>query len=229
MKHGEYHNDLGFKNLNLSKDLVIAAHELKTPLVLIRQLSLFLENELDGNNKQLIQQIGLTAERSLSLTTNLTQASNFQPELFPLETVNLRSIITELDYDLSPLCKMYGKKICLRRKQNLPLVIANRELLRRVLTSYVDNALKYSKNKAPRIDLDITVLASKKVRIAVRNYCKRVSVKSGENYNLASSGIGLKIVDHFANYFGADTGHIRHKDGNSYYIDLEISSQMRLI
>lgn len=229
MKHGEYHNDLGFKNLNLSKDLVIAAHELKTPLVLIRQLSLFLENELDGNNKQLIQQIGLTAERSLSLTTNLTQASNFQPELFPLETVNLRSIITELDYDLSPLCKMYGKKICLRRKQNLPLVIANRELLRRVLTSYVDNALKYSKNKASRIDLDITVLASKKVRIAVRNYCKRVSVKSGENYNLASSGIGLKIVDYFANYFGADTGHIRHKDGNSYYIDLEISSQMRLI
>lgn len=229
MKHGEYHNDLGFKNLNLSKDLVIAAHELKTPLVLIRQLSLFLENELDGNNKQLIQQIGLTAERSLSLTTNLTQASNFQPELFPLETVNLRSIITELDYDLSPLCKMYGKKICLRRKQNLPLVIANRELLRRVLTSYVDNALKYSKNKASRIDLDITVLASKKVRIAVRNYCKRVSVKSGENHNLASSGIGLKIVDYFANYFGADIGHIRHKDGNSYYIDLEISSQMRLI
>lgn len=229
MKHGEHNNDLGFKNLNLSKDLVIAAHELKTPLVLIRQLSLFLENELDGDNKQLIQQIGLTAERSLNLTTNLTQASNFQPELFPLETVNLRSVITELDYDLSPLCKMYGKKICLRRKQNLPLVIANRELLRRVLTSYVDNALKYSKNKASRIDLDITVLASKKVRIAVRNYCKRISTKSSENHNLASSGIGLKIADYFANYFGADTGHIRHKDGNSYYIDLEISSQMRLI
>ena len=54
MRHGEHNNDLGFKNLNLSKDLVIAAHELKTPLVLIRQLSLFLENELDGDNKQLI-------------------------------------------------------------------------------------------------------------------------------------------------------------------------------
>ena len=52
---------------------VAAAHELKSPLVLVRQLSLMLEaGDLSADEqKRMLRQISLTSERALRLTSDL--------------------------------------------------------------------------------------------------------------------------------------------------------------
>ena len=66
--------------------LVAAAHELKTPLVLMRQLSIQLAQTDDPRkNTEIIERIRLTAERSLRLTDSLTKSARLADALFELE------------------------------------------------------------------------------------------------------------------------------------------------
>ncbi|HZJ34436.1 MAG TPA: hypothetical protein VFD55_00250, partial [Candidatus Angelobacter sp.] len=69
--------------------LVAAAHELKSPLVLVRQLSLMLEDGSVPANEQkrMLRQISLTSERALRLTSDLTRSVRLADALFTLEPV----------------------------------------------------------------------------------------------------------------------------------------------
>ena len=70
--------------------LTAAAHELKSPLVLIRQLSLMLESgELsNANRSEMLRQITLTSDKALRLTSDLTRASRLDDAMFSLEPIN---------------------------------------------------------------------------------------------------------------------------------------------
>ena len=70
--------------------VLVAAHELKTPLSLIRQLTLMLDDNLtsEADKKQIQQRIVQTSEQALQLTVDLANSANLTPSLFPLEPVN---------------------------------------------------------------------------------------------------------------------------------------------
>ena len=57
--------------------LVTASHELKSPLALVRQLALSLEDgQADGPEQaEIVKQILLTSERALRLTTDLSRSA----------------------------------------------------------------------------------------------------------------------------------------------------------
>ena len=65
----------------------MAAHELKTPLALIRQLALLLDDDLtsSADKTQIQQRIIRTSEQALQLTIDLANSANLTPSLFPLE------------------------------------------------------------------------------------------------------------------------------------------------
>ena len=67
-----------------SPSFVVAAHELKAPLALIRQLAIELEaGEYTALERAVLaQRITLTAERALRLTTDLTKARRLENALF---------------------------------------------------------------------------------------------------------------------------------------------------
>src|SRR5690349_1774689 len=69
--------------------LLTAAHELKAPLVLIRQLSFELDREADP---EIARQIRLTAERSLRLVESLTKVARLEDTLFPIEPLDIGDI-----------------------------------------------------------------------------------------------------------------------------------------
>ena len=66
--------------------VIAAAHELKSPLSLIRQLSLLLDSDILSNQEraEALSRIQMTTQKALRLTSDLTQSYNLNDNtLFP--------------------------------------------------------------------------------------------------------------------------------------------------
>ncbi len=237
----------GIKDGLLSSDLsflVTASHELKAPLALIRQLSFALADETIpvDERARMIHQVTLTAERALRLTTALSRASRLEDSLFELAPVNPYQICEEVAHELTPLYKANGKEIRVASRHRPMLVVANYELLRRIMLNFGDNALYYAASNAP-VELQIRSRgAGTAIRIGVRDYgpaipidfWKRLQKNLGKNVQTLhnrpqSSGLGLYIAGQFAHAMQGEVGATRHQDGTTFYVDMHASTQLRLL
>lgn len=221
---------------------VQAAHELKAPLALIRQLSLELEGVDDVRERQrLTEQIRLVSEKSLRLSTGLTKAYQSQTVLFPTEPLYAGQVLSEVASELTPLYQAHGKLLASRRQRSLPTVVANRDLLRRILCNFADNALHYSDPNG-RVEIFLQQKRSATVvRLGVRDYGPRVpnalwqslrqphAGAARHHARPASSGLGLQIAHQFAEAMGARVGCTRHRDGASFYVEVPLSRQLSLL
>ncbi len=223
---------------------VTAAHELKSPLVLIRQLSLALESGSisDQERHRLFQQITLVSERALRLTTDLTRATRLEDSLFELEPLNPQQVCEEVAHELTPLYKAQGKAICVSSRYRPILAVANRDLLRRILLNFADNALHYAPHTTPVELFASTKEAGSKIRLGVRDYGPKIPVNTWQiiEQNLGtskqplhmrpqSSGLGLFIAGQFARAMQGRVGATRHHNGATFYVDIVASRQLRLL
>ncbi len=224
--------------------LIAAAHELKAPLALVRQLALRLEDESlsSAERQRLLQQTILTSERALRLTSDLTKSARLDSALFSLEPVNPEQICRDIVSELTPLFDAYDKRVQVRGRKHPLLLVANRDLLRRILLGFSDNALHYS-TPGTAVHLQITTLKKAGVvRIGVRDYGPALSSdmwrKLQKKLHTApqaiharpeSSGLGLYIAGQFAEAMNGRIGAVRHKDGATFYVELQASSQMSLL
>ena len=219
-----------------------AAHELKAPLALVRQLSLALEtgDYTDTERAVLQQRITLTAERALRLTTDLTRAERLDDGLFEIEPLNPIVLCEEVADELSPLYAAHNRTIGVKPHRRQLLGLANRELLRRILLNFTDNALHYSR------DAPVYISAQQRqrgtvIRLGVRDYgpavpanvWRRLMQNLGRPQPLhnrpASSGLGMVVAHEFAAAMGASIGAVRHRDGATFYVDVMTSTQLRLL
>lgn len=223
---------------------VAAAHELKAPLALLRQISLRLEDEtIDPSERQkLLRQSVLTSERALRLTSDLTKASRLETALFTLEPINPEQLCRDIAAELTPLFEAYGRNVAVKTRRHPLLLVANRDLLRRILIGFSDNALHYSE---PGTAVHMQIQAFKKagtIRIGVRDYGPALSSdmwrKLQQKLATApqtiharpeSSGLGLYIASRFAEMMNGKVGAVRHKDGATFYVELQASSQLSLL
>ena len=218
--------------------LSVAAHELKSPITLMRQLALALQSGAlsEGETQEYNHRLVLMADRSLQLANDLAQVANLQPSLFPLEPTNPLAVCRSLYGSVSPMAKLYGRDIIWPKNRTIDLVSANDRLLRSVVSNFIDNALKYSQD-----DLPIRVAISRRqeaVRLSVRDFGPRISMHeyrrlTDEMERLKtvktrpeSSGLGVYIASQFAKAMGARIGLTRHRDGVTFYIDLAVSRQL---
>lgn len=221
----------------------VAAHELKSPLVLLRQLSLDLASgELSDNERtRVMEQLVQVSEKALRLTSDLTRAERLQSSLFPLEPVNPISVCDDVTYELQRLYQAHGRSLKRSRIRHLPPVVANRDLLRRILLNFADNALHYSDEQGV-VELHAQLLREAGlVRVGVRDYGPAVSMKNWRELTDSldttkpvqarpqSSGLGLYIAHQFATAMNGRIGAIRHHDGASFYVELPISKQLSLL
>jgi len=152
--------------------LATAAHELKGPLALVRQLSLALESgDIDSiERERMLRQIVLVSERALRLTTDLTRSSRLEDSLFELEPLNPQQICEEVAHELSPLYAARGREIRVASRYRPILAVANRDLLRRVMLNFGDNALHYVESDTP-VELRVSSRSEgSQIRIGVRDY-----------------------------------------------------------
>lgn len=224
--------------------LAAAAHELKAPLALVRQLALRLDSGdmTDAERSRLLQQVVLTSERALRLTGNLTKSARLDSALFTLEPINPEQLCKDIVAELTPLFESYGRQVAVQTHRHPLLLVANRDLLRRILLGFSDNALHYAQ---PGTAVHMQIKAFKKaglIRIGVRDYGPALSSDMWRSLQKKlrtapqsiharpeSSGLGLYIASQFAEAMNGRIGAIRHKDGATFYVELQASSQMSLL
>ncbi len=222
--------------------LSVAAHELKSPLVLLRQLSLDLEMTSDEHDRaRIIEQMVQVSEKALRLTGDITRSEAVQRSLFECTPLNPLSVCDDVTSELARLYQAHGRALRIGRIRQLPPVVANRDLLRRILLNFADNALHYGDVDGV-VELQAQLLRERgRVRIAVRDYGPGLPLGSWRNLKNSlgqaqpvharpqSSGLGLYISAQFADAMNARIGAIRHRDGASFYVELPVSHQMSLL
>jgi len=225
--------------------VITAAHELKSPLALVRQLSLSLQaGECTPRDIEIVaERITLTSERALRLTNDLTRAARLDDSLFCLEPINPLTMLEDVAHELTPLYKAKGRKISVTARRYSLLAVANSDLLRRILLNFADNALHYSAPEAP-VTLSASAMgAGERIRLSVRDFGPALpadiwksmegAIGNGATHGIharpESSGLGIYIANQFAEHMGAQVGVTRHRDGATFYVDLNASTQMRLL
>jgi K+-sensing histidine kinase KdpD len=224
--------------------LIAAAHELKSPLALVRQLSLMLEsgNTTDAERIQMLRQISLTSERALRLTSDLTRSVRLDDAMFKLEPINPQELCKDIVHELTPLFKAYGRNVRLKNRKHPLLLVANRDLLRRIIMNFSDNALHYSDSNSA-VEIQIQALHSGEViRLGVRDFGPALSsdmwrtlkgklavAPQSVHARPESSGLGIYIANQFAEAMNGTIGVTRHRDGATFYVDLSASNQLSLL
>lgn len=241
---GEHEGFFGGSLVDGLPSIVAAAHELKSPLALIRQLSLMLEdNEVSETEyKYILRQISLTSERALRLTSDLTRSVRLSDAMFALEPINPHQLCEDVVHELRPLFLAHGRNVELVSQKHPLLLVANRDLLRRIIINFGDNALHYA-DKNTSVEISITKLkAGNIVRLSVRDYgpilpggLVKILGKKIDNLPVTistrpqSSGLGIHIASQFADVMNGKIGAIRHRNGATFYVDLQASRQLSLL
>lgn len=224
--------------------LIAAAHELKSPLALMRQLSLSLEagDLKPAEAQKMLRQISLTSERALRLTNDLTKAARLEDAMFSLEPINPQQLCEDVVGELAPMFRAYGMNVKLAPRKHPLLLVANRDLLRRIIMNFSDNAMHYT-DKNSAVEIQINALKSGEViRLGVRDYGpalssdiwrtlkgKLATAPQPVHARPQSSGLGLYIAGQFADAMNGKIGVIRHRDGATFYVELSASSQLSLL
>lgn len=220
--------------------ILVAAHEMKAPLSLIRQLAFsidYAENKKDLEQVQ--SQIIGVADRALRQVQDLTKIARLEDGLFKMEPVAVRAVCDEVTEELRYLFRFNHRNLAIEYRNKSRLVVANRELLYSIIYNFCLNAMHYS-TEDTRSEL---VLQDKGecVRLDVRDFGPSLpidvwrSLKKGwveKPTSIAmrpgSSGLGLYIASKFSQYMNANVGATRHRDGTSFFVELPISKQASL-
>jgi two-component system phosphate regulon sensor histidine kinase PhoR len=217
-------------------ELSACAQELKTPLILMRQLAYELEGADDAKRQaEICRQMRLTAERSLRLADNLTKLARLEDALFELEPVQVTGLCREVVDELTPLTKAKTGAVVIKSTRQTPVCVGNRELLRAMLVGLIDNALQYETDR----EIVITTRLSRGgMELAVRDFGPIVDLThfrklkdSLGKFSLPvaarplASGLGIAVAEKFAKAMNGELKMSRHHSGGMTFRALLPTSQ----
>ena len=219
---------------------MVAAHELKAPLCLLKQLAFSMELATDESERQKIQnQMVTVSDRALRQVEDLTKISRLSDGLFEMEPVAVRAVCDEVTAELRTLFRFNHRNLEIEYRNRNRLVYANRDLLYSVVYNFCLNAMHYS-DEETRSELTLSDKDGL-VRLDVRDFGPALpvdvwrSLKKGwveKPTSIAmrpgSSGLGLYIASKFSQYMNANVGAVRHRDGTSFFVELLPSKQASL-
>gem|GEM_PF-227818 len=229
--------------------LVAAAHELKAPLVLIKHLaqSLIDPSTLAANQQwDYLQRIQMTADRSLRFVQHLTLSYRLQtdprvvPFDFALEPLSMNKICNDALDEMTPYAKQHKQQLRLSGLHCPHLVLANEDILRDIVINLVDNAIQH--NPSGNVVDVAAECRGEQVRLVVRDNGGGVTLSELRSLrqNLGAqpqplsgrsgtSGLGLYIVQQFAQAMGGNLGLGRAPQGTAFFVDLLRSRQLSLL
>lgn len=229
--------------------LVAAAHELKAPLVLIRHLAQSLadaDNLTNAQQQDYLERLQLTAERSLRFVQHLTLSYRLEnktdqlPFAFAVEPLNMNKICADALHEISPYAKQQKQQVQLKGLRCPHLVLANSDVLHDIVINLVDNAIQH--NPSGEVIEVMAECRGEQVRLLVRD--KGAGATQGELKGLAAtigtqpqplsgrsgnSGLGLYIVQQFAQAMGGSLGMGYSIAGTTFFVDLLRSKQLSLL
>lgn len=218
--------------------ILVAAHELKAPLTVLRQLALSF-NEMDSENEHIRSEMISVSERAIKQVNDLTKIRRLEDGLFIMEPVAVREVCDAVSRELEYLFSYNKRDLYIKYMNRSRLVTANRDLLYSVIYNFLLNAMHYS-GEGTRAELIVRDFHDR-VKVIIRDYgpalpidvwkeIKRGWIKKPTSIAMrpGSSGLGLYIASKFSRYMNASVGAIRHRDGTSFYVELPTSKQASL-
>lgn len=219
--------------------ILVAAHELKAPMSLIRQLAFSLDLDDQNSAERTRSQMIDVSERAIKQINDLTKIAHLSDGLFQMEPVSVRGVCDEVTKELSYLFRFNQRDLRIKYTNQSRLVTANRELLHSVIYNFCLNAMHYSGEETLS---ELTVRDRHgKVRVGVRDFgptlpmdvwreMKRGWIEKPVSIAMrpGSSGLGLYIASRFARFMNAEVGAVRHRDGTSFFVELPVSKQASL-
>lgn len=218
--------------------ILVAAHELKAPLAVLRQLALSF-GEMDEKDEHIRSEMISVSERAIKQVNDLAKIRRLEDGLFEMEPVSVRVVCDAVTRELEYLFNHNKRELFIKYSNRSQLVVANKDLLYSVVYNFLLNAMHYS-GEGTRAELVVRDCYDK-VRIMVRDYgpalpmdvwreMKRGWVAKPTSIAMrpGSSGLGLFIASRFSRYMNAAVGAVRHRDGTSFYVELPSSKQASL-
>jgi len=217
--------------------VLVAAHELKAPLCLMRQLALAIDLADEPTRQRYQAQLISVSERALRQVNDLAKIARLEDGLFATEPVSVRGVCEGVLRELEPLFQTEERSLSLRFCNKSRLAVANYDLLFSIIYNFCVNAIHYSE----RGSTSRLVVSERhhRLRINVRDYGPALPTSIWRQLNAGeltqptaiamrpgSSGLGLYIAAQFAAHMHARLGAVRHRDGTSFFIDLPISQQI---
>lgn len=220
--------------------IYVAAHELKAPLVLMRQLALELKSA-GADDKVTIERLLMTVERSLRLVEQLTKTSRLEDSLFESEPLLARAICQAVSDELTPFARASNQEIIVRVSRKTGVAIGHRSLLTALLVNLCDNAITHNP-KGSRVVVSAN-MSQDGVVFSVRDEGPRIShglfeaMRSGlgkgplpASDRPRSSGLGLWIASQFTAAMNGTLTMTQHHDvGITVSVQLPHSKQMSLL
>lgn len=220
--------------------ILVAAHELKAPLCLMRQLALSLDyNQSPDQFNHLKNQLVGVSERAMRQVNDLAKIARLEDGLFEMEPVSIRGVCDDVTRELQALFRFNQRDLRVKYSNKSRLALANRDLLYSVIYNFCLNAIRYSGQETLS---ELSVQDQRgHILVKVRDYgpalpvdvwreMKRgwLSKPTSIAMRPGSSGLGLYIASKFSKYMNAEIGAIRHRDGTSFFVTLPISQQVSL-
>jgi two-component system, OmpR family, sensor histidine kinase KdpD len=237
-RHRSYEKEARAESAQQAEQLRVAvldalAHAFKTPLTAIRTAScgLLEMGTLDETESELAALIEEESVNLNQLCTRLLQTAKLETSSVTLHTepVIVSKLVKDVVADLSGTLKGHPIELSIE-EQGTPLQ-GDRELLKMILTQYLDNAAKYS---APDTSIDIKVRESKsELILSVRNQGSVIHMQDRERVferfyrspdaksHAPGTGLGLSIVKKAAE---AHHGHAwvvsAEEEGTTFFLSM---------
>ncbi len=183
-----------------------AGHELKTPLAIINADTEVLEMDIDEEDNEWISDIRTQADRMLELTNNLIFLAKAEEDRPRTEMIDfsMSDITEETVSGFLAMAKTQNRTLT---SEIAPMISVNGDesSIRRLITIFLDNAMKYS-NEGGQIQVKLS--ASKNhAKLTVSNTCDHISKEStthffdrfyrgdsSRNSRIKGYGLGLSIA-----------------------------------
>jgi signal transduction histidine kinase len=124
------------------------SHEMRTPLTTVKTLARVLRRGKvnDSEREEFLGTIEAECDRQIDLVLNLLDLSRIESGTFAitLSPVDVREVINSCVIIARHNAEARGQQVCAELPGELPPVLCDRVVLRRVLCSLVENAVKYT-------------------------------------------------------------------------------------
>ena len=196
-----------------------AAHELRTPIAILKARIAGLSNEQDI---LLLNQDLRDINRLISQILDMSRLD--VSESLPMEQVNLNEVAKHACEDMGALFVTQKKDLTFEEKGAAQLISGNEDTLFRAILNLLENALKHTPEETP-----VKVIVEDK-SVTVRDYGNPIPEdyklkifehfeKSPENFSANGSGLGLAIVKKAAEIHGGTISVVSRKNGNDFVLD----------
>lgn len=171
-------------NVELERFAAITSHDLKEPLRTLSNYAQILqseyENELDEMGKDLLHHITSGSKRMGELINDILDFSKVQTEGSKFQRIDLDEILKTVLLDLK---ENISSTKTLINTEKMPVVLGDKTQLRQVFQNLISNALKFTQNENPIINIGL------------------IDEDTCYKFYVQDNGIGIRKIDQ-SNIFG---------------------------